>query len=82
MSPHKFCEFFFAESGSICMHARAARPAAAAKSPRARHDAAILMAHRPSYLPVIGAEAAGAPPAHVLDVPTGQPALLPSRRGG
>ena len=49
---------------------------------RARHDAAILMAHRPSYLPVIGAEAAGAPPAHVLDVPTGQPALLPSRRGG
>eukprot|EP01043_Picozoa_sp_COSAG02_P090218 COSAG02_NODE_27101_length_617_cov_0.650579_2_plen_57_part_01 len=34
-------------------------------TPRARHDAAILMAHRPSYLPVIGAEAAGAPPAHV-----------------
>jgi hypothetical protein len=27
-------------------------------------------------------EAVGAPPAHVLDVPTGQPALLPSRRGG
>ena len=56
-----------------CERAGGARRARA----RARHDAAILMAHRPSYLPAIGAEAAGAPPAHVLDVPTGQPAFLP-----